>query len=131
MANTFASDAAEFDSTAMVFGQKRRSHGIVGFVKAVSERFAASRQQKVDAEVANGLRFTESMHFCFPLLTDTTKAFSIELTYHRESVYRTHTPFKRSSVSIRRTAEIVIVMYPALLRSMDLSLSRSRPLTVR
>lgn len=51
MANTFASDAAEFDSTAMVFGQKRRSHGIVGFVKAVSERFAASRQQKVDAEV--------------------------------------------------------------------------------
>ncbi len=51
MANTFISDAAEFDSTAVIVGAKPATAGVSGFFKSLAERLSIMRQQRVDAEV--------------------------------------------------------------------------------
>ena len=57
MANTFASDASDFDSTAVIVGQEPSSIGITGFFKMAAARFAMKRQERIDAEVG---RFIEA-----------------------------------------------------------------------
>jgi len=55
MANTFASDAAEFDSTTGAVAAQPRSTGLKGLFGAISSRIAASRQRRVDSEVGHFL----------------------------------------------------------------------------
>jgi hypothetical protein len=51
MANTFISDAAEFDSTAVVIDKQPAVAGIAGIINSIAERFASMRQRRVDAEI--------------------------------------------------------------------------------
>ncbi len=55
MANTFATD--DFDSTAMIAPQSATNVGLSGLFKTITERFALSRQKRVDEEVG---RFIEA-----------------------------------------------------------------------
>lgn len=65
MANTFANDAADFDSTAIV-SHEAPSLGLTGMFKSLAERLALSRQKRVDAEVgqfieAHGGQLTDDL----------------------------------------------------------------------
>lgn len=51
MANTFISDASEFDSTAVVVGTQPATAGVTGFFKSLAERLSVMRQKRADAEV--------------------------------------------------------------------------------
>ena len=53
MANMFASDAADFDSTAVVVGRETTSTGFAGMFRAVVTHFALARQRRLDVEVGN------------------------------------------------------------------------------
>ncbi len=55
MANTFANDAAEFDSTAGVAQRPARKTGVAGFFAGISARFARASQRRVDNEVGQFL----------------------------------------------------------------------------
>ena len=52
MAKNFASDASDFDSTAIVAGPAKASaKGLTGLLTSIVERLALSRQKRVDLEV--------------------------------------------------------------------------------
>ena len=56
MAKTFASDAADFDSTAAVVGTRVEPTGITAVFKAIAERLSLARQRRVDTEVGKFLK---------------------------------------------------------------------------
>lgn len=51
MANSFISDASEFDSTAVIVETQPATAGVSGFFKSLTERLNIMRQKRVDAEV--------------------------------------------------------------------------------
>jgi hypothetical protein len=55
MANKFANDAAEFDSTAGVVPRAEHATGLAGLLSALADRFTLSRQRRVDSEVGQFL----------------------------------------------------------------------------
>ena len=66
MANTFASDAADFDSTAVVSHASAPSGSISSFFKAVANRLSTAHQHRVDAEIgefiqAHGGQLTDDL----------------------------------------------------------------------
>ena len=55
MANMFASDAAEFDSTTGAVAAQPRAAGIKGLFGAIAARVSSSRQRRMDSEVGQFL----------------------------------------------------------------------------
>ena len=55
MANKFANDAAEFDSTAGVAPRTDHATGVAGLFASIWDRLAHSRQRRVDSEVGQFL----------------------------------------------------------------------------
>ena len=57
MANMFASDAAEFDSTTGVVTETPHTTGIKGVFASIAARITMARQRRIDGEVG---KFLES-----------------------------------------------------------------------
>ena len=56
MAKTYFSDAADFDSTAMLVGGHTQPKGAVGLFAALAERLTRARQRRVDSEIGRFLQ---------------------------------------------------------------------------
>ena len=55
MAKYFATDAADFDSTATIVGARAEPTGLAAALKALSRRLMRSRNERVDSEIGRFL----------------------------------------------------------------------------